>query len=300
MKIFLFLFINLLTLKSFAYTNVFSNILGLGLYNVTYTGKWQDPAPNKTSYIINCNMGYTLCFNNYLTNCQLNFGNNAPNYTTVFIPIQTTNLNLVVPDTFNINYQSYIYTNNTWNPELPLISPNQPFWLYTTNSGVILVLSDDVPVVIDNTLYLSSCNLGLLGMPADRAGRLVTDLEFPVKAGDTIYQYVTNDFVTNYFNGTNWINTEPILNLGDAFFLQRTNDLTWKTWAEIPQFDANPDGDYYILSWPTNTVFKLYASSVYPFVWILQTNKPNLDKNFRYYYRFNPTNYPLKFYRLVH
>jgi hypothetical protein len=65
-----------------------------------------------------------------------------------------------------------------------------------------------------------------------QGGALVTALGFPVADGDGVFTYNTSKTppgydISNYLDGLGWDNGEPVLAVGQAFFLNKATAATW-------------------------------------------------------------------------
>jgi hypothetical protein len=59
-----------------------------------------------------------------------------------------------------------------------------------------------------------------------QAGRVATDLLFPVMSGDQVYKMENGSYVTYTYNGT-WSPSEPVIALGESFWSQKNVGFWW-------------------------------------------------------------------------
>ena len=152
----------------------------------------------------------------------LNHGGNTASEVLPSVPVGTR-----VYKWLGSAYQMNTLSSAGWSNPTQVLRPGEGFFIalpQATPNPYPLTFSGETP---SNTLALPSSNqLVMLSSPLPRAGRLVTDLGFPVGPHDLLYRFdrVSQNFVAySYISGVTWSPEEPRLEVGESFMLQRAS-----------------------------------------------------------------------------
>jgi hypothetical protein len=257
-----------------------------------------------------CYYGYTLICNNFYTNAEVNIRvkdgtNNLPDGTLILIPRYQNDMTIYLPAQYDPNYTWHICNGGIFNPPLPLITPNQVFFVLNPSSLLLTVgLSCLLENKIENKISYMFTNSALIGSPVAVNGKLYSNLEFPLKPYDKIVRLNTNNiWITNVYDGLVWSSEEPTIEIGEGFFLLRNANLSWIRYVNVPEITMFREYSGHMnIIWPKDTeTFVLEYSVKIPVVWQRELSIPSTNATSKYY-RFvpNPLNIPFKIYRLKH
>jgi hypothetical protein len=203
----------------------------------------QNPWPSNTSASISlsCTNGFNL------VTCPIGNGNN---YATNRFLSPVPNMTVWKYNQSTSNY--WVLTNltaTTWSGETGMtLEPGVGFWLHMPTNAVITFAGD----VVQGTNSMSTGTAYTpRGVMVPVAGKIMTDLGFPATNGDKVYLYNTGGTYTCYSKTpTGWSPSEPIIAVGQGFFLDTVTNKTWSVVydanAEVPktQRSEGSDDDY--------------------------------------------------------
>jgi len=153
---------------------------------------------------------------------QLNAGGNR--VSEVLAPAGDVTVFTYAAGAFTLN----AYSLGEWANPNQVIGPGTAFFIKNEGAtDITLTFVGEVPQGSLSTALAANLNLTASQVP--QAGKLVTDLKFPVADEDTVYKWdVANQTYTlNAYSLGEWGSGEPTVGVGEGFWVQKSAAANW-------------------------------------------------------------------------
>ncbi len=157
------------------------------------------------------------------------FGTNLPVHTTVHTWNPDTAIYSISAWTTNRQGTARYWTN----PNLAL-NPGEGFFVQIPTGAGPRTCTLIGQVLQGTNSILCPAGCSLLSLMAPVSGLIHTDWGYPPAAGDAVYTYIGSDFTVTRYIGTSWTPAEPVLAVGQGFFLSASSTTNWFFYVQCP------------------------------------------------------------------
>jgi len=121
------------------------------------------------------------------------------------------------------------YTFGTWAAPTMEVAPGGGVFVYNAGADKTITFVGEVMQGTGANALKNEVPVGfsIESSMVPQAGKLQTDLKFPIVNDDTIYTYVNGKYVISSFSFDAWDPSEPVIGVGEAFWSYKNTATTW-------------------------------------------------------------------------
>lgn len=131
-------------------------------------------------------------------------------------------------DSESLQYSINSFDFGMWSDPYQKLNPGEGAFILNINDPIDLLFTGEVRHGILSQIIPIGFSIQSSQVP--QVGRLSFDLNFPIQEEDVIYQYNNelNQYIIYTYNFGEWLDEEPVIEIGESFFVNKIQEIKWE------------------------------------------------------------------------